>query len=110
MSFEELREWVETPKVRCINHHKMQMVMQSYDVVKKMILSNDQDAILEIAEGALRLGSVSIKITTVNLTVYNMEKFREVVKSASNFEIYPRTDDRIQINILFENVISYTFI
>ena len=107
MSFEKIRGWVEAPKASCINHKKIQEVMQAYEIIKKTVLKNDLDAIVKISEGALQLGSVVIEITTINLTVYSMEEFMETIKNADNFEIYPRVDDQIQINILFEDVIRY---
>ena len=108
--FEELKRWVDAPKSGVVNEDKMQNVMDAYVTIADIVFSGDPDAVVEIAEGALQLGSVVIKVTTTDVTVYDTERFAEATKNASNFQVYPTTDDRVKLDILFDGVIEYTLI
>ncbi len=108
MDLKDLKQWLETPKTGRVNPVKMQEVMNAYDIIHKIILSEDPDATIEVAEGALQLGSVSVKIVTAAVTVYDTEMFAKATRNASNFQVYPTIDDRVKLDILFEGVIEYT--
>lgn len=110
MDIKDLKQWLETPKTGRVNPVKMQEVMDSYAIIHELVLSEDQDATIEVAEGALQLGSVSIKVVTTSVTVYNTEAFAKAIKNASNFQVYPTIDDRVKLDILFDSVIEYTTI
>ena len=108
--FAELKRWMDAPKTGVINDDKMQEVLDAYAIIARIIFPADPDAIIEIGEGALQLGSVSIKVTTKDVTVYDTSEFAEATKNASNFQIYPTTDDQIRLDILFNDVIKYVLI
>ena len=108
MDLEDLKEWVDAPKTGILNARRMQEVVDAYEIIKEIILPEDPDATVEIAEGALQFGSVVIKVTTNDVTVYDTAKFAAATKHASNFQVYPTTDDRVKMDILFSNVIEYT--
>jgi hypothetical protein len=105
---QKIKEWVEAPKVGVVNPSKMQEVMDSYVIIRNIIRSSDPDATIEIVEGALQMGAVSISAVTSDVTVYDTATFAEAIKNADNFQVYPRTDDKVKLDILFEGVIEYT--
>lgn len=108
MSFEELRKWVNTPKVGISDPEKMKVVMRAHELAKRVAYRGDENATVEVKEGALQLGSVAIRIVTRNLEVHNVWEYIKIIEKADNFQIYPRTDDRIQVDVMFNDVINYT--
>lgn len=108
--FAELKRWVDAPKNGVVNEDRMQDVMDAFLIIERIIFASDPDAIIEIAEGALQLGSVAIKVITTDVTVYDTLEFAAATKNANNFQVYPTTDDRVKLDILFEGVIDYTLI
>lgn len=108
--FAELKRWVDAQKKGVVNEDRMQDVMDAYVIIEKIVLPEDPDATIEVAEGALQLGSVAIKVTTTDVTVYDTAEFAAATKYASNFQVYPTTDDRVKLDILFDGVIDYTLI
>ena len=106
--FQKLKEYLDAPKMGVVNLDRKRELMDSYEKIKRIILSEDKDATIEIVEGALQLGSVAIRAVTNDVTVYDTAEFAEATKNASNFQIYPTTDDKIKFDILFEGVIEYS--
>ena len=104
----KIKEYLDAPKTGVINPVKQQELMDSYAIIKNIILSEDPDATIEIVEGALQLGSVVIRAVTSDVTVYDTAEFAEATKNADNFQIYPTADDRVKFDVLFEGVIEYT--
>lgn len=104
---QKIKEWVEAPKIGVVNLARQQEVETSYAIIKEIILAHDPDATIEIVEGALQMGAVAISAVTSDVTVYDTAAFAEAIKNADNFQVYPRTDDRVKLDILFEGVIKY---
>lgn len=105
MELAKLKKWVDAPKNGVINADKMKNVMDAFKILEKII---DSDATMEIVEGALQTGCVNIEIVARDITVYNAEEFASATKHAKNWQIYPTTDDRIRLDLLFDGVIDYT--
>lgn len=108
--FQELKEYVDAPKTKVVNIPRHSQMIDAYEKIKKIILSEDPDAIIEIIEGALQLGSMAIRAVTSDVTVYDTAEFSEAIKDADNFQIYALTDGRITLDILFEGVLEYILI
>ena len=106
--FQKFKEYLDAPKMGVINLGRQQELMDAYKKIKRIILSEDPDATIEIVEGALQLGSVAIRAITTDVTVYDTAEFAEAIKNADNFQIYPTADERVKLDILFEGVIEYT--
>jgi hypothetical protein len=106
--FQKIKEWLDAPKVGVVNPERYKMLLDSYVIIRDIILAEDQDATIEIVEGALKTGSVVISAVTSDVTVYDTAAFAEATKDADNFQVYPRTDDKVKLDILFEGVIEYT--
>lgn len=107
---QKLKEYLDAPKMGVVNPVKHQEVMDSYKIIKDIIISEDRDATVEIIEGALQLGSVAIRAVTSDVTVYDTAAFAEATKNADNFQVYPTADDRVKLDILFDGVIEYTLV
>lgn len=112
MQFEDelqkFKEYLDTPKTGIIDEDRYKLVIDAYQIIKSIILTEDPDATIDIIEGALQIGSMVIRAVTSDVTVYDTAEFAEATKNADNFQIYPTADDRVKFDILFENVISYT--
>jgi hypothetical protein len=81
--------------------------LADYDILKRDFLVEDEENTIELVHGALQDGSVSIRITAIDFTAYDMNAFNQVIKNASNFQIYPTADDRIRLDIMFEDIINH---
>lgn len=106
--FQKIKEYLEAPKIGVVVPAKMQELMDSYAIIKGIILASDPDATIEVVEGALQTGSVAIRAVTSDVTVYDTAAFAEATKNADNFQVYPTTDDRVKLDIMFGDVIEYT--
>ena len=106
--FQKLKEYLDAPKMGVTNLGRYRELVDAYEKIKGIILSEDPDATIEIVEGALQLGSVVIRAVTNDVTVYDTAEFAEATKNANNFQIYPTADDRIKFDVLFEGVIEYS--
>lgn len=106
--FQKIKEWVDAPKTGVINPIRMAQVTDSLEIIKRIILATDPDASIMLAEVALQTGAMAISVTTTDVTVHNTAEFAEAVKYADNFQVYPTTDDRVKLDILFGGVIKYT--
>jgi hypothetical protein len=69
-----------------------------------MVGKSDEETTVEILEGALQAGDVAIRIVTPNFTVYDTSKFADIIQTADDVDIYPTADDRIKVDIHFQNV------
>lgn len=106
--FQKLKEYLDAPKMGVTNLARYRELVESYEKIKRIILSEDPDATIEIVEGALQTGSVVIRAITNDVTVYDTAEFADATKNANNFQIYQTTDDRIKFDVLFEGVIEYS--
>ena len=108
--FRELKEYIDAPKVGIVNLARQQDLIESYEIIRGLVMSEDEEATVEIIEGALQLGSVFIRATTCAVTIYDTELFAEATKKADNFQVCPTLDDRVTLDVLFNGVIEYTLI
>ena len=107
---QKIKEYLDAPKVGVTNPARYKELLDSYAIIKDVIMSEDPNATVEIIEGALQMGSVVIRAITSDVTVYDTAAFAEAIKNADNFQVYPTADDRVKLDILFDGVIEYTLI
>lgn len=107
-TLQKLKEYLDAPKTGVVNPARRRELMNSYAIIKEIIMSEDPDATIEIIEGALQMGSVAIRAVTSDVTVYDTAAFAEATKFADNFQVYPTADGRVKLDILFEGVIEYS--
>lgn len=105
-----LKKYLESTKIGVVNLPRQADLLEAYELIKGIILAEDHDATVEIKHGLLQFGDVAIQIVTDDITVYDMRAFSKVIEKADNFQIYPTTDGKIKLDIMFKNVINYSLI
>lgn len=106
--FQKIKEYLDTPKIGVVNVDRRREMMEAYELIKKIILTKDPDATVEIINDPLQMGAMAIRAVTFDVTVYDTAVFAEATAKADNFQIYPTDDDRVKLDVLFESVIEYT--
>ena len=100
---ESMKEYLKKDKCKVLNPSRIQEIAQSYKILKSIIDACDEETSINILEGALELGDICIRIVTPNFSTYDIKKLQTAILKATNVNIYPTTDDRIKIDIQFEN-------
>ncbi len=103
----DMKKYLETTKIGIVNLKRQKELLTAYEILKRDLINEDEENTIELVHGALQDGSVSIRITAIDFTAYDMNAFYQVIKNASNFQIYPTADDRIRLDVMFEDVIDY---
>ena len=57
-----------------------------------------------VISNQFNLGAVTARLA--DLTIDNITQFIRMVSQADNFEIYPRTDGTIQLDLTFQSVLK----
>lgn len=65
-----------------------------------------ESAEIDIRPDELTGASICMEVVTDLFVVDHMDKFCEALKKANNFEIYPRTDGRVGLGLVFKKVFS----
>lgn len=103
MEFDQIKEYIESDKCKMLNPRRIRDIMMAYRTLLKAIEFDMEDVEVEIAEGALQLGDIAIRILMPQLTTYNPKTFAAAISRADNVDIYPTTDDRVRVDIQFQN-------
>ena len=103
-SIERMKKHKESNKVKVINPQKVLVLKESYDVLRTILEDYYDDVSVEIAEGALEVGSAVIQISASAVTTFDAALLAEAVCKADNIDIYPTTDGKIRCDIMFEDV------
>ena len=104
---EDVKKYLDTTKFGIVNLKRQNELLAAYEILKRDFLVEDRENTIELVHGALQDGSVSIRITAIDFTAYDMNAFNQVIKDASNFQIHPTADNRIRLDVMFEDVIDY---
>ena len=100
---EFLKEQLNKNKCKILNPHRAKEVLKAFGVIKIMVGKSDEETTVEILGGALEAGDVAIRIVTPNFTVYDTSKFADIIQTADDVDVYPTADDRIKVDIHFQN-------
>lgn len=100
---EFLKEQLNKNKCKILNPYRAKEVLKAFGVIKTMVGKSDEETTVEILEGALEAGDVAIRIVTSNFTAYDTSKFADIIQTADDVDIYPTADDRIKVDIHFQN-------
>jgi len=101
---EKMRQYEAQQKAWVINPNRKREVEETYRGIKKLVLEQDPNATVSCTMKEINNGTVYVNINTYWLTIRETKEFAELIKKANNFEIYPRTDETIQLNIAFHGV------
>ncbi len=107
-AFDALLDFINfLPKntVKMIDFERYKTMMQTAAELKDILAENDEKGELEI-ELFDTFNAGSIKTELDELTVINTPQFAAMIAKANNFEIYPKTNGKIQLNITFQSVLK----
>ena len=88
-----------------IDFERYKTMMQAAVELKDVLVEADAEGEFEI-ELCDTFNAGSIKAELDELTVLNTKQFAVMIEKADNFEIYPKTNGKIQLNITFQSVLK----
>ena len=91
--------------VKIIDFDRYKIMMQTASELKDILVQNHEEGQLDIDIcDMFNMGSITTQLS--DLTICNIPQFTRMLSKADNFEIYPRTDGNIQLNITFQSVLK----
>lgn len=91
--------------VKMIDLDRYKIMMQTAAELKEILSENNEEGQLDIDVcDTFNIGSITARLS--DLTVCNIPQFVRMISKADNFEIYPRTDGTIQLNVTFQSVLK----
>ncbi len=106
-SFDALLAFLDyLPKetIKIIDFERYKTMMEAASELKDLLFGSNSSGKLEI-DICDMFNHGSIKTTLDELTVMDTEQFANLIKKADNFEVYPRVDGKIQMNLSFQSVL-----
>ncbi len=91
--------------VKMIDFERYTNMMQAAAELKDILTDTNSQGNFDIELLDL-FNAGSIKVELDDLTVLNTVKFSSMIEKADNFEIYPRTDGKLQLNITFQSILN----
>lgn len=88
--------------VSIVNPERLKCIALAYKIIKYLIKGKNVKFAYDIHEPYTSMGSISV--VGRELKVENPTLFVKVVKLASNFEVYPRTDGTVQMDFTFHKL------
>lgn len=99
-----LDAYLEMPKAFMQNPERIKDVVAATETTKALF----PDATIYIKNDPLQLGALILCIEDYDITVRGvteMEAFNSITANASNFEIYSKGNDRVQMSVLFDHAL-----
>lgn len=91
--------------IKMIDFDRYKTMMQTAAELKDILAESHEEGQLDIDIcDMLNIGSITTQLS--DLTVCNIPQFTNMISKADNFEIYPRTDGTLQLNITFQSVLN----
>ncbi len=94
---DELMQYLEKEKVFVADTKRIAEVNAAAELAREMF----PDANITIEEDPLQMGGLFLCIDDFDIVVRETERFAELISKANNFEIYPKADEKLQLNIAF---------
>lgn len=92
-------------KVKMINFEQYKNMMQTAVELTNLLVEAKEQGELEIEiRDTFNMGSISTELD--DLLVMNTKAFAAMIEKADNFEIYPKINGKIQMNITFQSVLK----
>lgn len=92
-------------KIKMIDFDRYKTMMQTAAELKDILAESHEEGQLDIDIcDMFNMGSITTQLS--DLTVCNIPQFTEMISKADNFEIYPKTDGTLQLNITFQSVLK----
>ena len=91
--------------VKMIDFDRYKTMMQTAAELKDILAESQEEGQLDIDIcDMFNMGSITTELS--DLTVCNIPQFTKMISKADNFEIYPKTDGTVQLNITFQSVLK----
>ena len=91
--------------VKMIDFDRYAVLMKTAAELKQILSETDEQGELEIElDERFDMGTISTRLN--DLTVMDPSRFAAMIAAADSFEIYPRTDGTLQLNIAFRSVLK----
>lgn len=101
-----LQELKDKPHVEMINPVRFKEFRYACNAITKAVKAENPDAKIEYKINDGDIGEGVIRIIADEISARDLKLFISGLKMAHNFEVYPRTDGNIQMNILFHGVME----
>ena len=105
MKFEFIKEYLKKDKIKIVNQVRTKDLFETYAIVQNL-LRNAEETTVEIESGKLELGDVTIRITALTITIFDLNNLMRIIQKADSVDIYPLTDGRVRLDIQFNDVYS----
>lgn len=92
----------EDMETQMINPYRIQEILYTYKVLKYLTKGSKAKVTYDLHKPYKSMGYVSIE--SENLLFKNMKWFLKAVEMSSNFEVYPKTNGRVQMNFTFHGL------
>ena len=106
--FESLTDFIgeqaenDNNRTAMVNPNRIKAVLYTYKLLKYLTKGTIAKVTYTLNEPYRSMGSVTV--VGKNLTFSNPEWFMVAVKSASNFNVYPKTDGTVQMDFTFHGL------
>lgn len=95
-------QWQSKPHMYIINPQKMKNVYNAYDVLSQITFG----ASFKVKINEFNIGTVAIVGEIDDFVVQDISQFVSIIKYASNFEIYPLINGKMQFTMMFYDVMK----
>lgn len=101
---ELLKQLPQSP-VKVIDFVRYTTMLQTAAELRQILAEHGANGHVDIVLcNPFNVGAVTARLT--DLTVDNIPQFIQMVSRADNFEIYPRTDGTMQLDLTFQSVLK----
>lgn len=101
----ELLNQLPKSPIKVIDLARFTTMLQTAATLKQILAEHNAKGHVDIELcNQFNLGAVTARLT--DLTVDNISQFIRMVSRADNFEIYPRTDGTMQLDLTFQSVLK----
>lgn len=92
----------ENNKMSIVNPDKLKEFVFAYNTLQSIFKNTRNKVSYQLHSPHISMGSITIVGKSVIFK--NTKQFLEIVKTASNFEAYPKTDGTIEMNFTFHDL------
>ena len=105
MEIEFIKKYLKKDKIKVVNPMRRKDLIEAYDIIQNLV-RNDEETNIEIVTGKLELGDVTIRITALSITTFDMSNLIRAIEKSDSVDIYPLTDGTVRMDVQFRDVYS----
>ena len=87
MKFEFIKEYLKKDKIKIVNQVRTKDLFETYAIVQNL-LRNAEETTVEIESGKLELGDVTIRITALTITIFDLNNLMRIIQKADRPQIF----------------------